>query len=739
MPNIKNISFTEAISERYLAYALSTITGRSLPDVRDGLKPVHRRLLYAMLQLKLDPKNGFKKCARVVGDVIGKYHPHGDVAVYDTMVRMAQSFSLRYPLVDGQGNFGSQDGDNPAAMRYTEARLTDIATHLLAGIEAETVDFRETYDNQDEEPVILPAGIPNLLANGSEGIAVGMATSIPPHNLEEIIDACLKVITKKTVKTEELVELLPAPDFPTGGTIIATPKELLNIYETGKGGFKLRAKWEVEEQARGVYQIVITEIPYQVNKSKLLEKLGELYRAKKLPLLADFNDESDENIRLIFEPKNRNVPAEALMESLFKLSDLEIRFSVNMNVLDKHGAPRVMGLREILDSYLEHRMEVLTRRTQFRLNKVNARLHILEGLKIAYLNIDEVIKIIREEDEAKQIMMERFNLSEIQVEAILNMRLRSLRKLEEFEINKEIDELTKEKNELEALLGDEKIAWNSIKGELKELKKKYGKGTELGARRSTIEKPSTAEIVSIEAFVQKEPITVMLTKLGWLRAFKGHKEFESASEFNLKEGDEPIKTIHMQNVDKLILAANNGKFYTISGTDIPVTTPKSGFGESIRIMVDIDTAADIFDCFKYNEDAKYLLAADIGKGFVASAPQLISSTRKGKQVMNVAKGSSFSHLLQVSGDMLAIIGNHRKLLVFPTAELPEMARGQGVRLQRYVDAKISDIKFFEKQDGLSWSLGSKTRTEPDVTEWLGKRGHTGRMVPTGFPRNNKFS
>ncbi len=747
---IEPVSFVDSLSERYLAYALSTITSRSLPDVRDGLKPVHRRLLWAMLQLKLDPKSGYKKCARVVGDVIGKYHPHGDTAVYDAMVRLAQNFAVRYPLVEGQGNFGSVDGDNAAAMRYTEARLTDVAMALLRDINQDTVDFRETYDNSDIEPVVLPAAFPNLLANGSEGIAVGMATSIPPHNVGELCDALLYLIKSPNATIEKLVSFVQGPDFPTGGTIMEDTSSIIQTYATGKGAFRVRAKWEKEDLGHGQYQIIVTEIPYQVSKSKLMEKIGELYKEKKLVLLGNIRDESAEDIRIILEPKSRTVDPNMLMESLFKLTELESRFNMNLNVLDKGLTPRVMNLREVLQAFLDHRHEVLIRKSEYRLKQIDHRLEVLDGLLIAYLNLDEVIRIIREEDDPKSVMMKRWKLSEVQVEAILNMRLRSLRKLEELEIKREHEALSNEKAALQELLGSEELQWKSIAADIRDIKKRFSAtplptsppftgGIEGGhpyARRTLITNAPEAVDITIEAFVEKEPITVVCSKLGWIRALKGHAH--EPANIKYKEGDSGRFVLKAHTTDKLLVLATDGRVYTIGCDKLPAGR---GHGEPVRLMVDMDQQADIASMFIYKRGAKRLMASNIGKGFIIEEDDLVASTRSGKQVLNIpakTKGKALK-AVPVKGDHVAVIGENRKLLIFPLEELPEMKRGQGVALQKYKGGGLSDVKTFTLEAGLSWSLGERTRVETDLLPWLGKRASSGRMPPNGFPRSNSFS
>jgi len=731
---INVVEFKDALAERYLSYALSTIMSRSLPDVRDGLKPVHRRLLFAMLQLKLDPKSGFKKCARVVGDVIGKYHPHGDVAVYDTMVRLAQSFSVRYPLVEGQGNFGSIDGDNPAAMRYTEARLTDVALALLADLESNTVDFRPNYDGSEEEPALLPSRFPNLLANGSEGIAVGMATSIPPHNADEICDALIHLIENPEAKISRLVRFVKGPDFPTGGIIMEPVENIIAAYETGRGSFRLRAKWEKEELAHGTYQIVVTEIPYQVQKGRLVERIAEVFKEKKVPLLGDLRDESAEEIRIILEPKNRSVDPEILMASLFKLTDLEVRFALNMNVLDSSHSPRVMNLREVLQEFLNHRHEVLIRKTNHRLAEIDRRLEILKGLLVAYLNLDQVIKIIRNEDDPKEKMMKKWDLSEIQVEAILNMRLRALRKLEEIEINREHKNLSAEKKELKSILADKKKRWQVIADDIQAVKEQFGKKTKLGKRRTEISGEEAKDIdISPEAFVEKEPITVICSALGWIRAVKGH--LEDFSEIKFKEGDRGRFFIKAQTTDKLLLFAGDGKFFTIPCDRIP---RGKGDGESLRLMIDLAENRDIVAIFVYNPERKLLLASSSGHGFIVDEKDVVAEKRTGKQVMNLGEGTRAVVVKHIVGSHVAVIGENRKLLVYPISEIPEMKRGRGVILQKYQDGSLSDAKTFNLAEGLTWQTDKQTRSEKDLTAWVGKRAQAGRLAPNGFSKSNKF-
>lgn len=732
--NINKVDFSEALGERYLAYALSTITSRSLPDVRDGLKPVHRRLLYAMAELKLEPNSGFKKCARVVGDVIGKYHPHGDVAVYDTMVRLAQSFAVRYPLVDGQGNFGSIDGDNAAAMRYTEARLTEVAIELMKDLNSDTVDFRPTYDGSEVEPVVMPAAFPNLLANGSEGIAVGMATSIPPHNLHEICDALLYIIKHPNASAEKLVEFVPGPDFPTGGVLVEPQASIIKAYETGRGSFRLRAKWEREELSHGMWQIVITEIPYQVQKSRLIEKIADLFKDKKLLLLGNIVDESADDIRIVLDPKNRSVDPEMLMESLFRSTDLEVRISLNMNVLGANGSPRVMDLREVLQEFLNHRMEVLVRRSKFRLGKIDHRLEILDGFLIAYLNLDEVIRIIREEDEPKAVMIAKWKLTDVQAEAILNMRLRSLRRLEEIEIKTEHDALSAEKAKMLELLGSEEKRMQVISDEVKEIKKKFGKNTLLGKRRTEFKDAPVAQVISIEAYIEKEPVTILCSKMGWIKSMKGHIDDLSAVKY--KDGDEGRFVIKGQTTDKLVVFTNDGKFYTISCNDI---AGGKGFGEPLNLMVDLAPGAQILNMFIYAQGKKILVAAKNGKGFLVESEDVLAQTKNGKQILNVPEKSEATICAIADGDHVAVIGDNRRFVIFPLAEISTMKRGAGVQLQKYKHGGMADLKIFKLEDGLCWrSNANKEVCEKKLTPWLAKRSAPGKIPPVGFPRNNKF-
>ena len=725
---------SEALSRRYLAYALSTITGRALPDVRDGLKPVHRRLLFAMRQLRMDPNTTAKKCARVVGDVIGKFHPHGDVAVYEALVRLAQDFAQRYQLVDGQGNFGNIDGDNAAAMRYTECRLTVAAQLLLDGIDEDAVDFRPTYDGEDEEPVVLPAGFPNLLANGSSGIAVGMATSIPPHNAAELIDACLVLLDNPDATTLALLDHVQGPDFPTGGVIVEPKASMAEIYETGRGGVRVRARWSKEDNGRGTYQIVVTEIPYQVKKADLVEQLAELIEAKKAPLLGDVRDESAEDVRLVIEPKSRNVEPEVLMESLFKLSDLETRFPVNMNVLNARGAPGVMGLKALLQAFLDHRREVLVRRARHRLAKIEARLHILDGLVIAFLNLDEVIRIVRFEDEPKAKLIETFELSDIQADAILNTRLRQLARLEEMELRREHAELAEERDGLLKMLGSDKQQWRLVGVGLKDVRAILGPDTQVGRRRSTFaDAPTVDADAAIEAMIVREPITIILSARGWIKAAKGR--VEDPSELKYKEGDKQGFVVPAETTDKLLILASDGRFFTLPCDKLPSAR---GHGEPVRLMLDLDDKTDIVDVFIHKLGAKRVLASKEGYGFLLPEDEAISFRRAGKQVLSVgAKSAAFA--LPVTGDHLGVIGDNGKILIFPLEELPEMARGKGVKLQTYREGGLRDAVVFKAEDGATWiDTAGRTRVWAEWREWLGRRASAGKISPKGFPTNKRF-
>jgi len=735
LPDIRETPLGDALSERYLAYALSTIMARSLPDVRDGLKPVHRRLLFAMRQLRLSPDEAFKKSARVVGDVMGKFHPHGDAAIYDAMVRLAQDFAVRYPLVDGQGNFGNIDGDNAAAMRYTEARMTAVAELLLRGIDEDAVDFRQTYDGEGSEPVVLPAAFPNLLANGAQGIAVGMATNIPPHNVEELCDALLHLIKHPEARIETLVDMIPGPDFPTGGILVEDRAQVIEAYRTGRGSFRLRAKYEVERLKNGTWQIVITEIPYQVQKSRLIERIAELLQARKLTMLGDILDESAADVRIVLEPKSRNVDPEVLMESLYRQTDLEIKFNMNLNVLDAEQTPRVMSLPETLRAFLDHRHEVLVRRSKHRLGKIEDRLEVLGGYLIAYLNIDEVIRIIREEDHPKEELIRRFELTERQAEAILNMRLRSLRKLEEIEIRKEFEELTAEKSEIETLLADEGMRWKAVSSEISEIRRTFSKSTELGRRRTEVGAPPPDVVIPMEAMVEREPITVICSEKGWIRAMKGH--IADDTELKFKEGDEGKFLVRAETTDKILIFASDGRFFTIAADKLP---KGRGHGEPLRLMIDLGNEEDIVAILPHRKGQRLLLASTDGRGFIVNSDDVIAQKKAGKQVLNTGAGAKAQVCLPVEGDLIAVVGTNRKLLIFEASEVPEMSRGKGVILQRYRDGKLGDITFLKSEEGLSWSLqGGRTRTETDLTTWRGKRAGAGKMPPTGFPRPARFT
>ena len=742
------VDLRQALEERYLSYALSTITQRALPDARDGLKPVHRRILHGMRLLRLDPDGAYKKSAKVVGDVMGSFHPHGDQSIYDALVRLAQDFAMRYPLADGQGNFGNIDGDGAAAMRYTETRMTDVAIRLMEGMAENAVDFKPTYDGSSEEPVVLPANFPNLLANGTTGIAVGMATSVPPHNVIEICNAALKLIHQPDLSVSELIhadesspwtpdDLIRGPDFPTGGELVESRAAIVNAYETGRGSFRLRARYLREDKGRGVYQIVVTEIPYGVQKSRLVEKIAELLLAKKLPLLKDIRDESADDIRLVIEPRSGTVDPTILMEQLFKLTDLEQRIPLNMNVLDRGIIPKVMSLKETIRAWLEHRKDVLVRRTRHRLDEIAHRLEVLDGYIIAFLNLDEVIRIIREEDDAKASLMATFDLSDVQAEAILNMRLRSLRKLEELELRTEHKKLTDEETHLEALLGSEKRQWGEITRQVGELRTEYLKDAVLGPRRTSF---ATATDVDLEevatAMIEREPITVILSEKGWIRSMRGHTS--EIDEKSFKTGDRLKLFIHAQTTDKLLLLSTGGKVFTLAGDRLPGGRSQ---GEPVRLMVDMEEGQDIVELFVYRPGRKRVIASKKGDGFVVAEDDLIANTRKGKQVLNVSGTEEARLIVPVDGDFVAVIGDNRKMLVFPLDALPEMTRGKGVRLQKYKDGGLSDLKTFPGATGLTWTDSSGrtyTKTMQELTEWLGNRADAGRQPPTGFPRNNRF-
>ena len=727
------VDFAQTLSERYLSYAMSTIMARSLPDVRDGLKPVHRRLLHAMRLLRLDPRSGFKKCARVVGDVIGKYHPHGEVAVYDAMVRLAQEFAVRYPLVDGQGNFGSIDGDGAAAMRYTEARLTEVAEALLEGLDEETVDFRATYDGEEEEPVVLPATFPNLLANGASGIAVGMATSIPPHNAHELCDALLHLIKKPNARIETLVDFVPGPDFPTGGVLVETRESIAAAYKTGRGAFRVRARWHEEKASHGRYRIIVTELPYQVQKARLIEKIAELMTAKKLPWLADIVDESAEDIRLVLEPRSRTVEAGALMESLFRLSDLESRVSLNLNVLDADNTPKVMSLAQALQAFLNHRRIVLERRSRYRLGKIDKRLEVLEGFLVAFVNLGEIIRILREDDEPKATMMERWDLSDAQAEAILNMRLRALRRLEEIAIRKELEGLGEERDTLTVLLDDEKRQWRAIADEVKDIRARFGKDTVLGARRTEIGEAPSAEVMPLEAMVEREPITIICSEKGWIRTVRGH--LAEDVDIKNKEGDRVWQRLHAQSTDKLVVFATNGRFYTLPCDRLP---GGRGFGEPLRLMIDLGNEHDLVELMVHQPGQKLLVAASDGRGFVVGTDEIVAQKRGGRQVLNVSGEVEAAVCVSAEGDRVAVVGENHKLVVFGLDELPVMTRGRGVILQKYRDGSLSDACCFSGDEGLTWRQGSRLRTLTEFEDWISKRGNAGRLAPKGFPRHNRF-
>ncbi|MBV1916661.1 MAG: DNA topoisomerase IV subunit A [Sphingomonadaceae bacterium] len=748
---IVDAPFDAALSERYLVYALSTITARSLPDLRDGMKPVHRRLLWAMRQLKLDPGNAYKKSARVVGDVIGKYHPHGDASVYDAMVRLAQDWSLRYPLVQGQGNFGNIDGDNAAAYRYTEARLTKTAIHLMAGLDQGTVDFHPTYNGEDEEPEIFPGLFPNLLANGATGIAVGMATSIPSHNVAEVIDSSLLLIDNPHAQHCDLMQVFKGPDFPTGGLVVDSPDVISAAYETGKGSFRMRGRfsvgredsgeWEasgIEKLGAGQWQLVISEIPYMLPKTKLIEQIATLIGDKKLPILEDVRDESDENLRIVLVPRSRNVDPELLKESVYRLTDLEGRFSLNLNVLDASHTPMVMGLRELLTHWIGSQIDILTRRSQHRLDKIGARLELLEGYIIAFLNLDRIIEIIRTEDEPKPVMMKEFSLTDRQAEAILNMRLRSLRKLEEMELRQEREKLLKEQDELEKLLASPARQRTRLKRDLAMLRKDYAEDTELGRRRTTVAESAPVVEFSMDAMIEKEPVTVILSQRGWMRGAKGHVALDG--DFKFKEGDDFAFAQHVQTTDKLLIVCDNGRFYTLGADKLPGAR---GFGEPVRTMIDIDAEAQIVSMITHRPGMKLLLASSAGKGFVALSDDMLAETRKGRAVMGCKSGVKLVAAREIpeGHDQVAVIGDNRKLVIFALSEMPEMAKGQGVTLQRYRDGGLSDATTLKLEEGLSWTMGGKTgrtRTETDLLGWRVARGGAGRLPPTGFPKDNKF-
>ncbi len=734
--NIIEAPMSGLLSGRYLSYALSTIMSRSLPDVRDGLKPVHRRVLFAMYQLKLAPNLPPKKSARVVGDVIGKFHPHGDQSVYDALVRLAQDFAVRYPLVDGQGNFGNIDGDNAAAMRYTESRLTEVAIALLEGIDDDAVDFRATYDGETLEPVVMPSNFPNLLANGSSGIAVGMATNIPPHNVAELCEAMELMLDKKSTTIEDICQIIRGPDFPTGGVLVESAESIAESYRTGRGSFRTRARWVKEDLKQGTWQIVITEIPYQVQKAKLVEQIANLINDKKIPMLDDVRDESAEDMRLVLVPKNRSVDPHLMMEAVYRASDLENRFSLNMNVLENGLVPKVMNIKDVLQCWLNHRQDVLVRRSNHRLGEVNHRLEVLAGYLIVYLNIDEVIKIIRESDEPRPALMKKFGLTEVQAEAILNMRLRSLRKLEEMEIRKEFDGLEKEKDFLEKLLGSESKQWAEIKKQIGITKKQYGLTTVLGARRTTIGKPPAPVTIDLnQVMVEKEPMTVILSAKGWIRAMKGHGV--NRGDLKYKEGDYEQFVFEAQTTDKIVAFASNGRFYTIAGDKLP---PGRGLGEPVRLLVEIPTDADIVEMFVWTPDQKLIIANREGKGFIVSSNDILAQTKNGKQIMSVDDNGDaiICRVVDKAHNYVATIGNNRKMLAFPLDQVPELNKGKGVILQKFKDGELSDLKTFNLKEGLTFTSGTREMGVANVKEWVGERAGSGKLPPNGFPRSNRF-
>ena len=750
VPDIIHEPLRRALGERYLTYALSTIMNRALPDARDGLKPVHRRILYTMRELRLDANGAYRKCAKIVGDTMGNYHPHGDGAIYDAMVRLAQDFSVRYPLVDGQGNFGNIDGDNAAAYRYTEARMTEASASMMEGLTENAVDFRDNFEGSRQEPILLPAPFPNLLANGSSGIAVGMATNIPPHNLGELIDACLHLIKAPNARIDTLMEMVPGPDFPTGGTMVEPSENIREAYTTGRGSFRLRSKWESEDLGRGTWQIVVTEIPYQVQKSKLIEKVAEAINSKKIPILADIRDESAEDVRIVLEPRSKNVDPAVLMETLFKQSDFETRISLNMNVLIDGVTPKVCSLPEVLRAFLDFRQDVLQRRSEHRLEKIATRLEVLEGYIIAFLNLDRIIEIIRFDDDPKASLLAEewivvsddqkmdealtVRLTEPQAEAILNMRLRNLRKLEEMELRKEREDLLAEEAGLKELLGDEGLQWKRIAEQLKDTKKKFGQSAPNGARRTVLADAPDVEDVPLEAMIEKEPITVVCSQMGWIRAMKGH--IDLAQELKFKDGDGPRFIFHAETTDKIILFGTNGRFYTLMGNLLP---GGRGMGEPVRLMVDLPNQTEIVSLFLHQPGRKLVVGSSAGDGFVVGEDEVVAQTRNGRQVLNVKEGVEARVCRFVSGDHVAVVGENRKVLIFPLSELPEMGRGKGVRLQKYKDGGMSDLTTFALVEGLSWKdPADRTRTETDLDDWLSKRAAAGRMAPRGFPRDNKF-
>jgi topoisomerase-4 subunit A len=735
--DVQEIALRDALEERYLAYALSTIMHRALPDARDGLKPVHRRILYGMQLLRLDPGATFKKSAKIVGDVMGNFHPHGDQAIYDALVRLAQDFASRYPLVDGQGNFGNIDGDNAAAYRYTEARLTEAARLLLDGIDEDAVDFRPNYDGLSQEPVVLPAAFPNLLANGSQGIAVGMATAIPPHNIAELCDAALHLIETPNARSRTLLKYIPGPDFPTGGLIVDTPEAIAEAYTTGRGSFRLRARWKTEETGRGGFQIVITEIPWQVQKMRLVERIAELINEKKLPLVVDMRDESAEDVRLVLEPRSRSVDPALMMESLFKLTELESRIPLNMNVLVRGRIPKVVGLAEALNEWLAHRRDVLIRRSRYRLSQIEHRLEVLGGYLIAYLNLDKVIKIIRTEDEPKPVLIKTFKLTDLQADSILNMRLRNLRRLEEMEIRQEDKDLRVEKKSLEDLLGSEKAQWKAISGQIREVREKYGPKTPLGKRRSGFaEAPAHDEAAIEEALVEREPVTIVVSEKGWIRALRG--QVADLSNLTFKADDGLRVAFFAETTSKLLVFATNGRCYTIDAAKLP---GGRGHGEPIRLFIELEQEAEVVSVFRYEGGRKLIVGSKEGRGFIVAEDECVGNTRKGKQLLNVTAPDEARAIALAVGELVAVIGDNRKMIVFPIDQVPEMTRGRGVRLQRHKDGGLSDIRTFEAEKGLSWTDTAGrvfTLSLKELADWRANRGDAGRLAPKGFPKTNKF-
>ena len=732
-----DVNLRDALEERYLAYALSTIMGRALPDARDGLKPVHRRILYSMHILRLDPAAAFKKCAKIVGDVMGDFHPHGDQAIYEALVRLAQDFSSRYPLIDGQGNFGNIDGDSAAAYRYTEARLTQVAQFLMEGIDEDAIDFRDNYSAEKQEPVVLPAAFPNLLANGAQGIAVGMATSIPPHNVAELCDAALYLIGHRDATSDQLLEFVPGPDFPTGGIIVETRASIAQSYKTGRGSFRLRARWHKEETGRGTWVAVITEIPYMVQKARLMEKLGDLVNERKLPLVGDIRDESAEDVRLVIEPRVRTIDPLVMMEGLFRVSELETRFAMNLNVLVDGVVPRVVSLVEALQQWLDHRQTVLLRRSKFRLGQIAHRLELLAGMLAIFLNLDEVIRIIREEDEPKEMLIKTFSLSELQVNYVLDTRLRALRRLEEMQLRTENEALLKEQKAIDALIADPAIQWKVIGADIRDIRKKYGLDTKIGKRRTTFEDTPVAAADDLaEAMIEREPVTIVVTQKGWIRALKGHVADAGSMAF---KGDDALKlSFFTDTASKLLVLATNGKAFTLEAAKVP---GGRGYGEPIRLMADIDEGQDVFALIPYVPGTKMLVAGSDGRGFIVSQDDMVGGTRKGKALLVVDDNATAAVLTAAEGDHVAVIGENRKLLVFPISQLASMVRGKGVRLQKYKDGGVSDAKVFNLADGLTWrdtSGRTWTVAEAELREWIGNRGEAGRLPPKGFPKNNKF-